>query len=329
MRTSLEHLPIDRQRELDFVRRVILTRFEDAHGRSKTGWKKKGRIHKIVLYGSFARGNWVYEPHTAKGYISDYDLLIVVNRQQVVDNVDFWNPLFEYFTDLQRKGRLKSLPSLIVHTRSEVHHNLVQGRFLFSDIAKEGVLLYDADDVPFPTAKPKTAAEKLAMSQEYFEEYYPKAGEFFDLYQITLIKGQLENSAYQLHQAVENLYNTVLLVITLYSPKNHNIRALRSMANTLDRRLIYVWPSEFRWQKAAFNILRDGYVKARYRRKNYQISQEQLVWLGEMAQELARVVLAITQERLDQLRAEIASEDLRVTEGKIGLGSTPSVGESE
>lgn len=325
MRTSLDHLPPDRQRELDFVRRMILTKFEDAHGRSKTGWKKKGRIHKIVLYGSFARGDWVYEPDTKKGYISDYDLMVVVNRQPVVDNVNFWTSLDEYFADMQKKGRLKSLPSLIVHTRSEVHHNLVQGRYLFSDIAKEGILLYDADEVPFPEAKPKTAADKLAMAQGYFDDWYPKGAEFFDLYEITLKKGQLSNSAYQLHQSVENLYNTALLVLTFYSPHNHNIRALRSIANTLDRRLIYVWPSEYKWQMSAFNILRDGYVKGRYHRKTYRISVDQLVWLGEMTQELARVVLAICSERLAELRAEVIAAEGDRASGAAKKGASEVV----
>jgi predicted nucleotidyltransferase len=45
-------------------------------------WKKKGRILKIILYGSYARGGWVDEPHTAKGYQSDFDLLIIVSDKR-------------------------------------------------------------------------------------------------------------------------------------------------------------------------------------------------------------------------------------------------------
>lgn len=55
-----------------------------------TGQRKLGRILKIVLFGSYARGGWVDEPHTAKGYQSDFDLLIVVNQKELTDRVDYW-----------------------------------------------------------------------------------------------------------------------------------------------------------------------------------------------------------------------------------------------
>src|SRR3546814_20131720 len=53
-------------------------------------WKKKGRIDKIILYGSYARGGWVDEPHTAKGYRSDFDLLIIVSDKRLTEKVDYW-----------------------------------------------------------------------------------------------------------------------------------------------------------------------------------------------------------------------------------------------
>ena len=162
MRTDLDHLPPDRRRELgDFVLRTILRTFEDAHGRLTTGWKKKGRILKIVLYGSFARGGWVYEPHTKKAYSSDYDVLVAVNRKQVVENIDYWSALDDRFIKALHAGRMKSHPPIIVHTRADEHSALSQGRYFFADIVKEGIVLYDADDVPFPKARRKTPADAL------------------------------------------------------------------------------------------------------------------------------------------------------------------------
>ena len=37
-----------------------------------------------------ARGGWVDEPHTAKGYRSDFDLLIIVSDKRLTDKVEFW-----------------------------------------------------------------------------------------------------------------------------------------------------------------------------------------------------------------------------------------------
>lgn len=62
MRTDLDHLPGAKQRELERVVAIIFEELADALGQ-----KKAGRILKIILYGSYARGGWVDEPHTAKG----------------------------------------------------------------------------------------------------------------------------------------------------------------------------------------------------------------------------------------------------------------------
>ena len=88
MRTSLDHLPPAKQRELERVLEVLFAGFEEATALATQAWKKKGRILKIVLYGSYARGGWVDEPHTAKGYKSDFDLLVVVNDKRLTDRDD-------------------------------------------------------------------------------------------------------------------------------------------------------------------------------------------------------------------------------------------------
>ena len=83
LRTSLDHLPAFRQRELAHVTRVLCEEFEAAHAIGTKDWKKAGRIFKIVLYGSFARGDWVDDP--VGGYQSDYDILVVVNDERLTE----------------------------------------------------------------------------------------------------------------------------------------------------------------------------------------------------------------------------------------------------
>lgn len=90
MQTGLDHLPAHKQRELERVVQIIFEEFENALSLAKHQWKKRGRIDKIILYGSYARGGWVDEPHTAKGYQSDFDLLIIVNDKRLTDRVDYW-----------------------------------------------------------------------------------------------------------------------------------------------------------------------------------------------------------------------------------------------
>lgn len=321
MNDRLDHLPPDRRRELgDFVLRTILRTFEDAHGRSATGWKKKGRILKIVLYGSFARGGWVYEPHTKKAYSSDYDLLVMVNRKQVVENVDYWSALADRFIQAQDAGRMKSLPSIIVHTRADVHSAVSQGRYFFTDIVKEGIVLYDADDVPFPKPRPRGPADSLALAEEYFNEWYSNAGGFHEAFEFALKREHLNNAAFQLHQTVEQLYHTALLTLTFYTPHNHDIKKLRELVDKLDRRFTWVWQRDTHWQRAAFNILREAYVKARYSPRGYRITAERLRWLGGIAEELSETVRIVCGERIEALRAAAAGNmtgnDGQASEGR-------------
>lgn len=73
MRTELDHLPPTKQRELERVVEIVFEEFGDALALARHEWKKQARILKVILYGSYARGGWVDEPHTAKGYQSSVD----------------------------------------------------------------------------------------------------------------------------------------------------------------------------------------------------------------------------------------------------------------
>jgi predicted nucleotidyltransferase len=46
---------------------------------------KRGRILKLILFGSYARGDWVEDRKS--GYRSDYDVLVVVNYDSFASNM--------------------------------------------------------------------------------------------------------------------------------------------------------------------------------------------------------------------------------------------------
>src|SRR3546814_9082670 len=83
MRTGLDHLPAVKRRELERVARVLFDEFEDAVKTKLSDKRKGGHILKLLLFGSYARGDWVED--RASGYISDYDLLVVVNADTFHD----------------------------------------------------------------------------------------------------------------------------------------------------------------------------------------------------------------------------------------------------
>src|SRR5690606_24661716 len=111
------------------------------------------------------------------------------------------------------------------------------------------------------------------------------------------LEGEPKLAAFSLHQATEHLYHCVLLVLTLYSPKSHNLVFLRRRCEPLDARLREAFPSETKFERRCFELLRAAYVKARYS-KHYRITADELTWLTERVGILSAQVKAICEERI-------------------------------
>ncbi|HET6523530.1 HEPN domain-containing protein [Sphingopyxis sp.] len=303
MRTDVDHLPPHKQRELERVQQIIFEEFEDALALATQGWKKKGRIEKIILYGSYARGGWVDEPHTAKGYRSDFDLLIIVNDKRLTERVDYWLKLEARLNrELAIDKTLHTPVNFIVHTLQEVNDGLAHGRYFFMDVARDGIAIYESDDKELHTPKPKTPDDALLMAQEYFEEWSASGLEFFETAKFATNRGWTKKAAFLLHQATESYYHCVLLVCTFYTPHVHNLAFLRTQAERIDIRLVHAWPRETRPDRSRFEKLKEAYVKARYS-KHYRITEAELRWLGRCVEELGQVVQTICAERIAELEA--------------------------
>ncbi len=307
MRNDLDHLPANKQRELERVKAIVFEEFEDALALATQSWKKKGRIEKIILYGSYARGGWVDEPHTAKGYRSDFDLLIIVSDKRLTDKVDYWLTFEDRLNrELAVDKTLHTPVNFIVHTMQEVNDGLAHGRYFFMDIAKDGIALYESDAKELHTPKPKTPEQALAMAREYFDEWFPLAMQRFELSSVGRERGFLKPAAFDLHQSSEFLYHCVLLVCTFYTPHVHNLGFLRTQAERIDMRLVDAWPRETKADRSRFEKLKEAYVKARYS-KHYRISEEELLWLSACVEELGRAVHAICSERIAELEARCSA----------------------
>ncbi len=307
MRTGIDHLPPHKQRELERVVEIVFEEFEDALALATQDWKRKGRIAKIVLYGSYARGGWVDEPHTSKGYQSDYDLLIIVNDKRLTDRVEYWSKLDDrLIRELTMTKSVRTPVNFIVHSNDEVNRGLAEGRYFFMDVARDGIALYQAEDDELPEPQPKSPHEALDMAREYFEEWLPTSAEFSGSAKYAVGQGWLKKAAFDYHQATERLYHCVLLVCTFYTPHVHNLAFLRTQAERVDPRLIDAWPRETKADRARFEKLKEAYIKARYS-KHYRITEEELGWLGERVAALAAIVEIVCGERIASLEATARS----------------------
>lgn len=169
MKLSLDHMPLRKQRELGRVLQILHEEFEDALKDGTAEFKRRGRILKIILFGSYAKGGWVDEPFTMKGYRSDFDLLIIVNNRKLCEFAEYW---YKAADRLIHEKTIETPVSFIVHSRREVNTYIKEGQYFFSDIRKEGIVLYELDDEPLAEPKPLSPADRLRVAKEHYADRF-------------------------------------------------------------------------------------------------------------------------------------------------------------
>ena len=296
MKTDLDHLPRPKQRELAHVVRVLFEEFEEKTARATQGWKKRGRILKVILYGSYARGDWVDDKKG--GYTSDYDILVVVNDSRLTDPVEYWATADDrLMRDLTINKALSAPVNFIVHDLADVNDQLSHGRPFFVDIAEQGIALYEAEGFELATPRVLPPEEARAEAKKHFESWFPTATEFLAGAEFHRSRGSEKLAAFNLHQAAERAYHALLLVVTLHSPKSHRLNFLRGRAEEVAPELIAAWPRADKVSRRRFELLRQAYVNARYS-PQYTISDQELGWLEERVSELQCLVKRACEKRL-------------------------------
>lgn len=296
MRRDVDHLPAIQQGELERVQRVLMEEFAEAISRATTPSRRNGKILKIILFGSYARNDWVDEPDN--GYQSDFDLLVVVNHDDLTDIAHYW-----YVAEdrILRDAEIGRPVNIIVHSLDEVNQSLKRGEYFWVDIARDGIILYELPCHPLATPMPLTSADAYQMANAYFEEWLDKVDTAVMGAEFYMDKGKLKDAAFTLHQAVERAYICFLLVRTLYFPRSHNIKFLRSLAEDSEPRLIEAWPRERRIDRRRFQLLKRAYVEARYSTA-YEITVDELHAILASVRTLRGLVEQVSSERLAELR---------------------------
>lgn len=302
MKRPLRKLPAGKRRELDHAVEILRETFAKTVSTRKAPRLRDGKILKIVLFGSYARGDWVHDP--VGRYFSDFDLLVVVDHKDLVD-LEFWEAANErLLAEIATGSQLRTPVTFIVHDLDDVNQKVERGRYFFTDILRDGIVLFSEPGVAFVEPQPLTPATALIEAEEYFDERMGVAARRFRLAELAVGEGFNKEAAFELHQAVEALYGGLLLVLTLHLPKAHNLVHLRKMTEPLVQRLAEVWPHETKFQKRSFELLRAAYVKSRYNTKHYEISDEELAYVTERVAVLREIVVEACEARLAELRRE-------------------------
>lgn len=284
MKTTISHLPEINQREILRIVEII---------------REVANPEKIILFGSYAKGT--YTEHTYIGrdgiryeYVSDYDLLVVTREAQ--------EKSYELEDKVVNRSRMyRSAVNMEIHDISYINEGLEFGQYFFSDIVKEGVVLYDKGTVQFSEPRQLTASEEKEISQRYFDKWFTRGTEFLIDAVNAFNRDSYVKGAFELHQSAESFYYTTLLVFTGYKPKTHNLGKLRKQAKGLSEELYLIFPAESnKKEKHLFELLKRGYVDARYR-DDYFITKEELAMLIERVKEMKGVVERICKAKIDSI----------------------------
>ncbi|MBJ7438879.1 MAG: HEPN domain-containing protein [Sphingopyxis sp.] len=296
MRNDVDHLPPAQQEELARTTRVLLDEFSVAISRSTQPWKKNGKVRKIVLFGSYARGDWVDEPEN--GYQSDYDLLIIVSHADLTEIADYW---YVAEDKILRDPAITRPVNIIVHTLDEVNRGLTRGEYFWVDIARDGVVLYDLPGSELATPMPLTATDAYEMASGYFADWLSKIDTAIEGADFYIRKGHHNDAAFTLHQAAERAYTCFLLVRSQYVPRSHNLKFLRSLAEDREPRLVEAWPRATKVDRRRFELAKRAYVEARYSAA-YAIDNDDLQAIKSAVTMLRDTVETVSREWLDGLR---------------------------
>ena len=301
MRTNIDHLPQVQQDELARVVQILMGEFEQAISRATQASRRNGKIYKIILFGSYARSDWVDEREN--GYQSDFDLLIVVSHADLTEIADYWYVAEDKILRDEAIGRPVNI---IVHSIDEVNQALKRGEYFWVDIVRDGIALYELPQHELATPMPASPLDAFQMATKYFDEWLPAVDRSLATAATQATRGSdvlgwRKDAAFTLHQATERAYACFLLVRTLYFPRSHNIRFLRSLAEDNEPRLVAAWPRATKLERRRFELLKRAYVEARYS-ASYEISRDDLEALTRSVRELRDIVEAVSRERLDELR---------------------------
>ncbi len=255
----------------------------------------------LILFGSYARGDWVedryVEDNIVYSYQSDFDLLLVTKKRSSATQ------RAEALLSDAIGRRLECLAldrptsSVIVEDIKHLNKDLERGQYFFSDIKKEGVLLYDNSHHKLARRRKLDPKQRQKYSREDYRHWFTTGSSFLIDFQHAFKRRDHNIAAFYLHQATERFYNAIVLTFTRYKPKTHDLKKLDRQASNLHPDFFTVFPRATRQQKRRFDLLKRAYIDARYKR-DYKITKAELEYLAERVRKLQRLTKKTCGEKI-------------------------------
>lgn len=288
LKTSLDHLPPRFQQDLQAIKALILEHY--------------AKTDMIILFGSFARGDYVEDTTQENGttyeYTSDYDIMIVTQR-----NINLLGLKWQKLRTKIDKRPTPIPTTLITHNVHFLNHKIKNNYYFFLDIIKEGIMLHDSGKYDLAVPGELTPEKRLKKAKKYRNHYMAEGNGFLKISKFCIGEQDYRKAAFLLHQAVESYYAALSLVYTDYKPKTHDLEALRQRGITIHEGLKEAFPLGTKAEQERFELLRKAYVDARYD-LNYKITAEELQYLIERAMVLRGLIEQLCEEEIVRLQAQ-------------------------
>ena len=289
MKKTMTHLPENKVDELKKVVSIIRKLCDD--------------VEMIILFGSYARGDYKVEADLKagrkSGHISDYDILVVTGQKKSVDNAGLWDQITKECNSLKQSTHTR----IIAHDIQGLNIKLAEGQYFYTDVKEEGCLLYDSGKFELATEHELTPKEQKRIAQDYYDHWFERAGRFFEFYQIALKKLYNKEAAFNLHQAAETSYKTILLVFTNYNPNEHYLTMLGEMASEEDASLSDIFPLKTEEEQERFRKLDYAYIGARYD-PEFRITKADLETLATHVKKLLELTEKICKAKIESFDDE-------------------------
>jgi uncharacterized protein len=283
MKTSLSYLPKEKK---DEIKKIVKTLLE---------FKE---VEMIILFGSYATDKYVHSDRYEEDgiiykYQSDYDLLIILSQNKQADNLNFVYGITGILNELKTLTPI----SPIYEGAGFVNEQLSDGNYFFNDIKNEGILLYTSKRKQLARKRKLSIEEIKKQAQDYFDEWFESANEFFLDFENAFNRESYKNAAFHLHQATERYYHTLTLVFTGYKHKTHNLEELGKIASTLNLEYKKIFPRKTEIEKHHFSLLQKAYIDSRYK-KGYRISRKELEYLSKRVIKLRNLTEKVCKAKI-------------------------------
>lgn len=288
MKTSINYLPEQKREDLRRIVKCVLEVLPDCE--------------MIILYGSYARNTYVdYDQRIEYGvrtcFMSDYDILVVTATR--FPNYAI-NNILNKAIDNYYKGKNpyeSTTIQFINESIDDLNKAILKNRYFYTDIKREGIMLYDSGRHKLARRRKLNFQEIKELAEEYYDDKYGRGDSFLKQANYAYMDHDFRMASFDLHQACENYYKSLILTFTLYSPKEHSLIELSAKAKTHSLDSSKAFPRDTQEEKRLFDLLQNAYIQARYN-KLFRVTKEDIEALIPKVEQLRDITRQSCEERI-------------------------------